>query len=104
MIYNLTVDLKQYMGFFYKLCEDIARLDMIQSLAEASRRNNYVRPKFGDFTELTNSRHPMLELLINEQNVENPIVIFSHFIKKITVNIFIFFIFSQYVKTSMYKL
>ena len=74
MIYDLIVDLKQYMGFFYKLCEDVARLDMLQSLSEASRRHSYTRPKFGVFTEVTNSRHPMLELLLGDQRVANPIV------------------------------
>jgi DNA mismatch repair ATPase MutS len=74
MIRNVIVELKQYLGFFYKFCEDIARLDLFQSLAEASRRGRYVRPKFGDFTELVNARHPMLELLIGDQRVPNPIV------------------------------
>ncbi|XP_015838166.1 mutS protein homolog 4 isoform X2 [Tribolium castaneum] len=75
MVRNIITDLKQHLGFFYKLCEDLARLDMLQSLAEASRRSGYTRPKFGDFTELTNARHPMLALLIGEQSVANPISI-----------------------------
>ncbi|XP_044253002.1 mutS protein homolog 4-like isoform X2 [Tribolium madens] len=78
MVRNIIIGLKQHLGFFYKLCEDIARLDMFQSLAEASRRGGYTRPKFGDFTELTNARHPMLELLI-EQSVANPISICPDF-------------------------
>lgn len=84
MVRNLIIDLKQYLGFFYKLCEDLARLDMLQSLAESSRRGGYTRPKFGDFTELVNSRHPMLELLIGGQSVANPIV--SHEIYETSIN------------------
>ncbi|RZC37285.1 mutS protein -like 4-like [Asbolus verrucosus] len=79
MIHKTMIELKQHIGFFYKLCEDIARLDMLQSLAEASRRGSYVRPKFGEFTELIQARHPMLELLIGNQRVANSISICKDF-------------------------
>lgn len=68
------MDLKQHIGLFYKLCEEIARLDLFQSLAEASRRGNYIRPKWDSFTEMRRARHPMLERLIGEHSVSNPIV------------------------------
>lgn len=74
MVHTLIVELKQYIPLFYTLCEEIAYLDFIQSLAETSHTLNYVKPIFGEFTELTKSRHPLLDFLLPTKPVANSIV------------------------------
>lgn len=76
MVNKTMVELKQYIGFFYKLCEDVANLDMLQSLAQASIQPKYTKPKFGEYTEVVRGRHPFLELIIDNQFVPNVIVSF----------------------------
>ncbi|MCX6339926.1 MAG: DNA mismatch repair protein MutS [Candidatus Aureabacteria bacterium] len=52
----------------------VALLDLLNSLAVAARRNNYVRPEVneGDVIEIIDGRHPVLELmLVDERFVPN---------------------------------
>lgn len=69
--------IRDYLDIFYKLIEDIAKLDVLQSLAEASSGNGYVRPKFADYIDIANAKHPMLDMLCSKEPVANPIVIFK---------------------------
>ncbi|XP_018566348.1 uncharacterized protein LOC108907240 [Anoplophora glabripennis] len=71
MVHSIIVDIRTYVTLFYKLCEEIAYLDLLQSLAECSVRNGYVRPKFGDFTEVTFARHPLLDFLLSTKPIPN---------------------------------
>lgn len=74
MVHTLIVELKKYIPLFYTLCEEIAQLDLLQSLAETSLMNKYEKPSFGAFMELSNSRHPMLDFLLPTTPVANSIV------------------------------
>lgn len=74
MIFKTLTSFKKHMGLFYRLCEDIATIDVLQSLAEVSIRNNYVKPTFSDFTEVKESQHPMLDMLAHEKPIPNLIV------------------------------
>ncbi|KAK9888019.1 hypothetical protein WA026_000303 [Henosepilachna vigintioctopunctata] len=71
MIFKTLSSFKKYMGIFYKLCEHISNIDVIQSLATVSVRNNYVKPTFGEYTEVKESQHPMLDMLADEKPVPN---------------------------------
>ncbi|KAL3273959.1 hypothetical protein HHI36_015382 [Cryptolaemus montrouzieri] len=71
MIFETLTSFKKYMGLFHKLCDDVAHVDVIQSLAEASIRNNYVKPTFADYTEVQESRHPMLDILTPDKIIPN---------------------------------
>ncbi|KAJ8916137.1 hypothetical protein NQ315_004504 [Exocentrus adspersus] len=73
MVHSILVEIKKYISLFYKLCEEIAHLDVLQSLAECSVRNGYVRPTFGDFTEITFAHHPLLDFLLPTKPISNPI-------------------------------
>lgn len=77
------METKNYLDIFYKLVEDIAKLDILQSLAEANSGNSYVRPYFADYTDISNAKHPMLDMLCSKEPVANPIVI----IKSKTISI-----------------
>ncbi|KAF5303174.1 hypothetical protein FQA39_LY10087 [Lamprigera yunnana] len=63
IIRNVLVAIRKYMGIFYTLCDNIARLDMIQSLTQASNNIGYVRPKFSSFLEIVQGKHPLLNFL-----------------------------------------
>ncbi|XP_049817056.1 uncharacterized protein LOC109604910 [Aethina tumida] len=74
MIYQILIDLKQYIHVLHRLCDVIAHLDMIQSLAEASVNYSYVRPKFSEHTEIVHAFHPLLDFLCPVKPVANSIV------------------------------
>lgn len=69
--------LKQYVGMFYQLVENISYLDVLQALAEVSAANRWVRPKFDAYTEITGGRHPLLNFLCQRPPIPNPAVRFS---------------------------
>ncbi|KAK9744780.1 MutS domain V [Popillia japonica] len=73
MVYQILIKVRDHIGLMYKLCEDIAKLDMIQSLAQASSGIGYARPEFGDYLEITNSRHPLLDFLCSTEPTSNSI-------------------------------
>lgn len=68
------MEIRNHLDLFYKLVEGIARLDVLQSLAEASSGNCYVCPRFSDYTEVLNAKHPMLDVLCSKEPIANPIV------------------------------
>jgi DNA mismatch repair protein MutS len=65
---NICLELKKSIVRFQKLSGILAELDLLQSFAEISKKNNYCRPSFSDDNtcEIINSRHPVVE-----KNVEN---------------------------------
>ncbi|CAG9812751.1 unnamed protein product [Phaedon cochleariae] len=71
MIHGIIVHLKKHIHLFYILCEEIAQLDVIQSLASTSLMNDYVRPTFSEFTEISHARHPLLDILLINKPVSN---------------------------------
>lgn len=74
MVHSLIVELKKYIPLFYTLCEEIAYLDFLQSLAETSLSSKYEKPNFGKFTDIINARHPLLDFLLPVKPVPNSIV------------------------------
>ena len=56
------------------MCESIAEVDLLLSLAQISSSHNYVRPKFGDALFLKASRHPILESITTCEPIANNIV------------------------------
>ncbi|XP_022916222.2 mutS protein homolog 4-like [Onthophagus taurus] len=75
MIHQLFVELRAYMGLFYQLCEEVAKLDMLQSLAQASCIASYTRPEFKDYTDLVDARHPLLDILRETEPTSNSIFV-----------------------------
>ncbi|CAH1101190.1 unnamed protein product [Psylliodes chrysocephalus] len=73
IVHNIIVNVKQYIPLFNKFCEEVAQLDIYQSLAQASLENNYIRPDFGDYTQVKNGQHPMLNVLMPSKSVANNI-------------------------------
>ncbi|MDK2950439.1 MAG: mismatch repair protein MutS [Kosmotogales bacterium] len=65
---DICLELKKSIVRFQKLSVILAELDLLQSFAEISKKNNYCRPSFSDDNtcEIINSRHPVVE-----KNVEN---------------------------------
>ncbi|XP_017770961.1 PREDICTED: mutS protein homolog 4-like [Nicrophorus vespilloides] len=71
IIYYLLLETQKNLPIFYKVCELVAKLDLIQSLAKASCDLKYVRPKFLDFLEIHDGRHPLLDYLSDIEPVPN---------------------------------
>lgn len=72
------MEIRDHLDLFYKLVEDIAKLDVLQSLAEASTGKYYVRPHFADYTDIANAKHPMLDVILSKEPIANPVVIKKH--------------------------
>ncbi|GLG94086.1 DNA mismatch repair protein spellchecker 1 [Gryllus bimaculatus] len=73
VIFKLLVDIRDHIGCLYKLCENIAYLDMLVSFARASALPNFVMPKFGDTLDVKGSHHPILEFINPSEPVANDI-------------------------------
>lgn len=69
-------ELRSYISCIYDLCNSIADLDLIFSFAHYSMRSGLIRPKFGQYMSIENSRHPILELINSVVPVVNDIVSF----------------------------
>lgn len=67
-------DIRSHISYLYEMCESIAGIDLILSLAQISSSHNYVRPKFGDSLSLKASRHPILESITTCEPIANDIV------------------------------
>ncbi|GJQ80916.1 hypothetical protein Trydic_g4733 [Trypoxylus dichotomus] len=73
MVYQILIEVRNHIGLFYKLCEYVAKLDMVQSLAQASSGIGYTRPEFGDYLDIMNSKHPLLDFLCSMEPTSNSI-------------------------------
>ncbi|KAK5649224.1 hypothetical protein RI129_000253 [Pyrocoelia pectoralis] len=73
MINKILIEVRKYAGLFYTLCENLAKVDMIQSLAQASTAMQYVRPNFSNYLEILDGRHPLLNFLLPVEPVANSI-------------------------------
>lgn len=74
MIHDITVKVKKYVGLFYQLVEGISYLDVLQSLAQSSYANGWIRPKFGEYTNVVEGHHPLLNFLCQKTPIPNPVV------------------------------
>nr|XP_049694300.1 mutS protein homolog 4-like [Helicoverpa armigera] len=61
VISTLLKELRPFMASLYTLCENVAELDVLLALAQASSIGSYIRPDFNSFTEIRNSVHPLLD-------------------------------------------
>ncbi|KAL0275351.1 UNVERIFIED_CONTAM: hypothetical protein PYX00_003220 [Menopon gallinae] len=73
IFFELLNDIREHIGCLFNLCEYIAELDVITSFAHISSGQNYVRPKFGDVLNVTESRHPILDVIHDGKVVPNDI-------------------------------
>ncbi|XP_050684987.1 mutS protein homolog 4-like isoform X2 [Leptidea sinapis] len=69
----LLRDLRPFMPSLYKLCENVAELDILIALAQISTVGSYVRPEFSDYMEIRNSVHPLLDYNCQVMPVPNDI-------------------------------
>lgn len=79
--------LKEDIGAVQQLASIVSQIDVLQSFAEVSEANNYVRPTFTtDHVQITNGRHPVIEKVMEDASfVPNDIVLDKdHFILLIT--------------------
>ncbi|XP_038220567.1 mutS protein homolog 4-like [Zerene cesonia] len=75
VISALLKDLRPFMPSLYKLCEDVAELDILIALAQISTVGSYIRPEFNDYLDIRNSVHPLLDY--NSQVMPTPNDVFA---------------------------
>ncbi|CAK1551249.1 unnamed protein product [Leptosia nina] len=73
VISALLKDLRPYMASLYKLCENVAELDIIIALTQISTVGSYIRPEFSDYMDIRNSVHPLLDYNSQVMPVSNDI-------------------------------
>ncbi|CAH1129253.1 unnamed protein product [Ceutorhynchus assimilis] len=78
-LYKTILEIKQYASLFYELVEGISYLDILQSLAEASQANSWVRPTFAEYTDVSHGHHPLLDFLCQKTPVSNPVATCEHY-------------------------
>ncbi|CAH1397788.1 unnamed protein product [Nezara viridula] len=71
VIYDLVESLKGGMSYLYRLCDRVAELDLLSSLAQASSTTDYIRPVFGSQISLVGARHPILDHLCRTKPIPN---------------------------------
>lgn len=74
VICDLLADVRKDIGCLFRLCEMIAELDMLLSFANLSSVSTYVRPQFGTILDIKQSRHPILDLVLQHEPVPNDVV------------------------------
>ncbi|CAG9102929.1 unnamed protein product [Plutella xylostella] len=73
VISGLIKDLRPHMSSLYKLCENVAELDILIALAHASIAGSYIRPEFSNYMDVRNSVHPLLDYNSQTMPVPNDI-------------------------------
>ncbi|KAJ0176479.1 hypothetical protein K1T71_007658 [Dendrolimus kikuchii] len=73
VISTLLKELRPFMPSLYKLCEDVAELDILLALAQASTIGSYIRPQFNSYLEIRNSVHPLLDYYSQVTPIPNDI-------------------------------
>ncbi|XP_060516241.1 uncharacterized protein LOC132695793 [Cylas formicarius] len=79
VIRSVMIDMREHISLFFTLCDKIAYLDVIQSLATVSLCYGYTRPMFANYTEVIHGRHPLLEFLCDEEPVPNSVEVCEHY-------------------------
>ncbi len=74
---DLRERLTEQLARLKRNADALARLDVLTSLADVARRRNYVRPSLGDGLEieLRESRHPVVEVIHEEEFVPNDLTL-----------------------------
>ncbi|XP_068633556.1 mutS protein homolog 4-like [Battus philenor] len=75
VIFELLKELRPFMPSLYRLCENVAELDILLALAQASSIGSYIRPEFNAYMDVRNSVHPLLDY--NSQTMPVPNDIFA---------------------------
>ena len=57
-------EVQKYTEQIQVLSEVLSRIDVLRSFAEVSVDNNYVRPKFSNYVDIKEGRHPVLEKVL----------------------------------------
>ncbi|KDR12561.1 MutS protein-like protein 4, partial [Zootermopsis nevadensis] len=73
VICDLLADIRSDIGCLFKLCEVIAELDMLTSFANLGSVSTYVRPQFGRVLDIRQSRHPILDFILQHEPVANDV-------------------------------
>ncbi|XP_059052248.1 mutS protein homolog 4-like [Achroia grisella] len=73
VISGLLKELRPFMSSLYKLCENVAELDILLAMAQASIVGSYIRPEFNNYTDIRNSVHPLLDYNSQVMPVPNDI-------------------------------
>ncbi|XP_072381158.1 uncharacterized protein [Diabrotica undecimpunctata] len=73
IVYNMVLNIKDHIYVFHTFCEEIAQLDVYQSLAQTSLENHYIRPRFGEYTEIQLGQHPLLNFLLPSKPTANSV-------------------------------
>ncbi|XP_033606751.1 mutS protein homolog 4 isoform X2 [Cryptotermes secundus] len=79
VICDLLADIRNDIGCLFKLCEVIAELDMLISFANLSSVSTYVRPHFGRILDVKQSRHPILDFVLQHEPVPNDVFASSYY-------------------------
>lgn len=75
IIYKLLIDIRPQIGDLYVLCDDVALLDMLVSIAQSSSNAGFVKPRFSSsYTHVEGLRHPMLEYSCDSELITNAVV------------------------------
>ena len=61
---ELLAEVRDYMGFLYKLNDTLAVLDLITTFATVTMSQDYVKPQFGENIFIKAGRHPILEQMV----------------------------------------
>ncbi|CAB3261672.1 unnamed protein product [Arctia plantaginis] len=73
VISTLLKDLRPFMPSLYTLCENVAELDVLLAMAQASSIGSYIRPEFNSYMDIRNSVHPLLDYNTQVMPVPNDI-------------------------------
>ncbi|KAL1494353.1 hypothetical protein ABEB36_009965 [Hypothenemus hampei] len=79
MMNKIISQLKQYAWLFNELVEGVSHLDILQSLAEVSNSNGWIRPTFDHYTEIVDGQHPLLNYICPQTPVPNTITACDHY-------------------------
>lgn len=73
---NIRSEVKKYIPILQKISKALSEIDVLQSFAYLSEKNNYVRPQLTDDNSMCifESRHPVVENALKEKYVANDIV------------------------------
>ena len=63
---ELLSEVREYIGFLYKLNDTLGLLDLVTSFATVSMSMDYIRPNFGERILIKAGRHPILERSVTE--------------------------------------
>ncbi len=74
---EIRIQVSNYIPIIQKISKVISEIDVLQSFARVSEKNNYVRPILTDtqVLEIIDSRHPVVEDVLKGEYVPNDIII-----------------------------